>query len=174
MELLLFIDFQKIFEPDSIWPVPNIHLALDKALLSKQYLKCKTITTSFIPPSSIEGIWIDYFKKYNAPIERNNPLYELMDSVPKNNVIKVPKFGKWTSILETLDELPKIIYITGVSTECCVLSIVLSAIDSGIKIYVIEDACAASTKEDHDLAIDLMRKMGPNVSVINSFSLREF
>lgn len=86
-------------------------------------------------------------------------------------VIDVPKFGKWSYIRNKLDDEVSEIYLAGVSTDCCVLSTALEAVDDGIKVYVIEDACAGSSKSAHNNALNIMRGYSPNLEIINSKDL---
>jgi len=65
--LLLFIDFQRVFEKDGYWPIENYQKTLSTALQVKDKLESKknlkTIVTQFIPPDPIKGQgWIDYYK----------------------------------------------------------------------------------------------------------------
>lgn len=101
----------------------------------------------------------------------NNSCYDLIQGVPSKQVISVPKFGKWSAISRKIGKIDEI-YLAGVSTDCCVLSTALAAVDDGIKVYVIEDACAGSTKEAHTNALNIMKGYSPNLEIINSKSLK--
>ena len=174
-KLLLFIDFQNVFCSDSgnssdgIWPVPDIQNALKEALLfqrTNEFRMC--IATKYIPPDPIKGAWIEYFKKYPKYVkDKSSDCYELLPNVPTDIVVCVPKFGKWSEI-EQEHDLTGItdIYICGVSTDCCVLSTAISAIDAGYYVHVVANACAASTEEDHQRALELMKIFEPNLSII--------
>lgn len=97
----------------------------------------------------------------------NNSCYDLIQGVPSKQIISVPKFGKWSAIRKKLGKIDKI-YLAGVSTDCCVLSTALEAVDDGVKVYIIEDACAGSTKEAHANALNIMKGYSPNLEIINS------
>lgn len=53
--------------------------------------------------------------------------------------------------------------VTGVATDCCVLSTVLPAADAGVGVRVVSDACAGSSDDDHDMALHLMHRYSPLV-----------
>jgi nicotinamidase-related amidase len=74
-------------------------------------------------------------------------------------------FGKWTAQLAGLvvDEL----VLTGVSTDCCVLSTALAAADAGIRVLVAEQACAGADQVSHQQALAAMRLYAPLVEVVS-------
>ena len=171
MNLLLFIDFQKVFEKDGYWPIENYQKTLSTALRVKDKISnLKIITTQFIPPDLIKGKgWIEYYK--DIPKEmcyKDYSGYKLSDNVPQENVLTANTFGKWNEIQKHYKNQFENVYIMGVSTDCCVLTTALSAVDSGAKVFVIEDACSAQNQINHDRAIAIMKGYGPNLTVINS------
>jgi nicotinamidase-related amidase len=176
--LFLFIDFQRVFEEGPHWRVPKFRQALENALKVHAHLdkelgdNLTTIATRYIPPDEAQygGIWTDYFNRF-PQISRyaNNKSYDLANGIPTGCIISVPKFGKWSSIKSHLNNFRidsiKTIYITGVSTECCILSTVMAAIDDGVKIVLIQDACAAGTDEDHNFSINILKGFEPNLEI---------
>jgi nicotinamidase-related amidase len=55
--------------------------------------------------------------------------------------------------------------LTGVSTDCCVLSTALAAADAGCFVQVVADACAGVTDTDHDRALAAMALYEPLIRV---------
>ena len=55
--------------------------------------------------------------------------------------------------------------ITGVSTDCCVISTVLPAADAGATISVVTDACAGSSLEHQQAALTVMGLYPPQVDL---------
>ena len=55
--------------------------------------------------------------------------------------------------------------LTGVSTDCCVISTALAAADAGATITVVTDACAGSTPENHQAALDVMALYPPQITL---------
>jgi nicotinamidase-related amidase len=58
--------------------------------------------------------------------------------------------------------------VTGVATDCCVLSTVLAAADAGVPVRVVGDACAGSTDDDHRKALELMALYAPLVALTST------
>lgn len=58
--------------------------------------------------------------------------------------------------------------VTGVSTDCCVISTVLPAADAGARITVVTDACAASTVENGAAATHVMSLYPPQVQLAST------
>jgi len=81
-------------------------------------------------------------------------------------VVTEPTFGKWGSALRAVvGEHPHLV-LTGVSTDCCVLSTALAAADAGATVTVVADACAGATDADHERALDAMRLYAPLITVV--------
>jgi len=55
--------------------------------------------------------------------------------------------------------------VTGVSTDCCVISTALPAADAGATLTVVSDACAGSTPENHRAALDVMALYPPQITL---------
>jgi isochorismate hydrolase len=51
--------------------------------------------------------------------------------------------------------------LTGVLTDCCLLSTAMAAADSGEHVRVVADACAGVSDRDHQRAVDVMALFGP-------------
>ncbi len=61
-------------------------------------------------------------------------------------VVDAPTFGKWDVLAPDRGEAAELV-VTGVSTDCCVISTVLPGADAGATITVVTDACAGSTPD---------------------------
>jgi nicotinamidase-related amidase len=57
------------------------------------------------------------------------------------------------------------IAVCGVSTECCVLSTILSAVDRGRFVRLVSDACAAGSPQGNAQALGILEGFAPMVSV---------
>ena len=57
------------------------------------------------------------------------------------------------------------IVLTGVSTDCCVLSTALAAADAGVAVRVVADACAGASEADHQRALDAMALYAPLITL---------
>ncbi|QIK73972.1 isochorismatase family protein [Propioniciclava coleopterorum] len=85
-------------------------------------------------------------------------------------VVDAPTFGKWDALAPLVGPAPELV-ITGVSTDCCVISTVLPAADAGATITVVTDACAGSTPENHAAACTVMGLYPPQVTLTTTAEL---
>ena len=185
----VFIDFQLVFQENTNWCVPKFDLALETALFAWNKIKNQctfSVATSYVPPN-ITGIWKEYFDKFpDIPTDPSNKIYNLADNLDKQYITKArySGFSKWNVLKECYTtcnlinqdkNLPKetydILYLCGVATDCCVLSTALDAVDSGIKVYLISDACASGNDKNHERALNIMKGYSPNIEIINSQQL---
>jgi nicotinamidase-related amidase len=83
-------------------------------------------------------------------------------------VVTEPTFGKWGTSLQAVTGHRPHLVLTGVATDCCVLSTALAAADAGARVTVVADACAGSSDADHARALDVMRLYAPLVTVVDT------
>ncbi|WP_407645699.1 cysteine hydrolase family protein [Galactobacter valiniphilus] len=69
-----------------------------------------------------------------------------------------------------MGENPRLV-LTGVSTDCCVLSTALAAADGGAWASVVSDGCAASTPQNGAAALHVMGLYPPQLRVLDSAAL---
>lgn len=86
-------------------------------------------------------------------------------------VVSCDTFGKWGDALSEAISGAKKITVCGVATDCCVLTTVLAAADSGVAVRVAADACAGSSPENHRMALDTMALFTPLVTVADTDSI---
>jgi len=96
----------------------------------------------------------------------SDPLYavvpELSDAAA--NVVTAGTFGKWP-VLRDLVGPGAHLTLTGVSTDCCVLSTALPAADAGATVRVVGAACAGSSQENHERALAAMALYAPQITI---------
>jgi nicotinamidase-related amidase len=61
--------------------------------------------------------------------------------------------------------------LTGVATDCCVLSTALGALDAGRFVTVVSDACAAVSDEAQQQTLALLQLLSPMCEVVTSREL---
>lgn len=112
-------------------------------------------------------------------------------------LLDTPKFGKWGETLKRLvtagseagapavaalesDTLksgtrgsgtPELV-VTGVATDCCVISTVLPALDDGCYVTVVRDAVAGSTAANNAAALQVLELYEPMARLVSSAELR--
>ncbi|MBY0442692.1 MAG: cysteine hydrolase [Mycobacteriaceae bacterium] len=153
-------DMQHIFAADdSPWKVTEFARAEhDVHRLVEKYGAANCLFTRFIAPAKPSGEWVPYYKDWPFALKpADDPLWNVVpDLVPSvvNPTLDASTFGKWNADMAA--RLPKAqrILLCGVSTDCCVLSTALSALETGVQVLVVADACAGRSEEDHRRALD--------------------
>jgi nicotinamidase-related amidase len=166
---LVAIDFQRVFgDPSSAWVAPRYADAAANVARLAATFGDRSVFTRFVAPTHPTGAWVPYYELYPWALEAaDSPLYELTDDVAgyAETQVAATSFGKWTPELRAvLGEQPTLL-VAGVATDCCVISTVLPAADAGASITVVTDACAGSTDENHQKALDVMALYGPLVTL---------
>ncbi len=128
----------------------------------------RTVHTRFVAPAEPSGAWVDYYRDWLfALVPGDDPLYALTLDPGDDPVLTATTFGKWGPELAGLvtGSGDAAIVLTGVSTDCCVLSTALAAADAGVAVRVVADACAGASPADHQRALDAMALYGPLITI---------
>lgn len=179
-EWLVVIDRQKVFAQSewSRWACPDrSYYATDAncAKLAKAYGD-HVVYTRYIAPIPPTGAWVDYFKEWpEFLVSPDDVMYNFTDDTAAladgHPVVSRATFGKWGNGLEAAIGGSNHIAVCGVATDCCVLQTVLPAADDGMHVRVVADACAGSSAENHQLALNTMRLFSPMVEVTDTTSM---
>lgn len=167
---LVVVDPQNIFAaPDSAWGSPFFAEALPRIRALAESFGERVIVTRWMPTADRSTSWGEYFAAWPfADQPPSDPLFDLvaeavgLSSLP---TVDLPTFGKWGPELEAILGRGAHVVLTGVSTDCCVLSTALAAADAGARVTVAADACAGSTAENHAAAIHVMGLYSPQITV---------
>jgi len=172
---LVVIDMQNVFaSPESPWATPGFGGALEKCRALAAAFGERVVFTRFVAPAQPAGAWRQYYEQWPfALVPESDPIYDLVDGLrhPGRAVVNRTTFSKWDDQPGSLRELTSAasgLVLAGVSTDCCVLSTALGAADSGVRVQVVADACAAPTARDHERALDVMRVYAPLIAVIST------
>jgi len=172
---LVVIDMQNVFaSPDSPWCTPGFDDVLpnNRALIER--FGERVVFTRFVAPATPEGAWVDYYRQWPfALVAEQDPIYDLVETLPHEGhpVVSRPTFGKWDDLPGSLREVTHdaaSLVLTGVSTDCCVLSTALSAADAGVQVRVVADACAGLSPRDHQRALEAMSLYAPLVTLTST------
>ncbi|MBB1494476.1 cysteine hydrolase [Propioniciclava sp. MC1595] len=167
---LVVIDPQRIFaDPDSDWGSPMWSDAVRRINELLPHYAGRTIITRWVPPeaSGRVGSWDAYMKAWPfADRPSTDPYFDLVEELDASGavVVDAPTFGKWDVLAPIVGEAAELV-ITGVSTDCCVISTVLPAADAGATVTVVTDGCAGSTPENHAAALQVMGLYPPQVTL---------
>ncbi|UWU66094.1 cysteine hydrolase family protein [Bradyrhizobium sp. NC92] len=165
----LCIDMQNIFAPDGLWATPWMERVLPTIVSVVSRHAERTIFTRFITPQDPEdrpGQWQAYFRRWRQATRRHLPssalevVPALARFVPPAAMIDKPAYSAFSnpglaSLL--VEKNVGTVVISGAETDVCVLSTVLSAVDLGFRIVIIEDALCSSSDVGHDALMTMYR-----------------
>lgn len=166
---LVVIDPQRIFtDPSSQWGSPMFPDIVAPVRRLAAAAGERTVVTRWVPAREPQGSWAAYLEAWPfADVPEDDPLLELVPGMSDlgREVVSVPTFGKWGPALEAITGPTPHLVLTGVSTDCCVVSTALAAADAGATITVVTDACAGSTPANHRAAMDVMALYPPQITL---------
>ncbi|MCW2811899.1 MAG: cysteine hydrolase [Friedmanniella sp.] len=164
---LVAVDLQHVFgDPDSLWATPGFADAVTGTRALLPAFSGRTVHTRFVAPAEPTGAWVPYYADWPfALVPEDDPLYALVPGLadPADPVVTATTFGKWGPALAAATGGADTLVLTGVSTDCCVLSTALAAADAGVAVRVVADACAGLTPADHQRALDALALYAPLV-----------
>ena len=140
---LLVVDAQRIFaDSASDWASPFWEGAWERIReLAAAVGPERTLLTRWLPTADRSTAWGDYFAAWPfADVPATDPLAGVVGHAPQ-------------------------LLVTGVSTDCCVITTVLAAADAGARVTVVADACAASAAENAAAALHTMSLFPPQVDL---------
>lgn len=167
---LVVVDPQAVFADPAASPwgsplwvetVPNI------VALAEAYSPERTVVTRFVADSSLGGSWGPYYEQWPfALVDDGDPLYAVVPDLAHAavHVVTAGTFGKWPVLRDVVGDDAHLT-VTGVSTDCCVLSTVLPAADAGATVRVVGVGCAGSSAENHERALGAMALYAPQVTI---------
>ena len=170
---LVVIDPQVIFaSPDSDWASPFFDTAFANIRQLATVFGERVIVTRWLPTANRDTSWGEYFQAWPfADKPADDHLFDLVAGASQLSAlptVDLPTFGKWSTALTDITGSAPKLFITGVSTDCCVLSTVLPAADAGAWVRVVTDACAGSSAENHATAVHVMGLYPPQISLVTT------
>lgn len=171
---LVVIDPQNIFAaPESDWGSPMFPAAFANIRRLAAAAGERVLVTRWIPTADRTTSWGDYFAAWPfADKPADDPLYDLVPQargLSPHPTLDLPTFGKWGAIEGFLrlstDVGSAPVVLTGVSTDCCVISTALAAADAGARVTIAADACAGSDEANHAAALTIMGLYPPQLTV---------
>lgn len=170
---LVVIDAQAVFaDPGSKWCTPRFEEIVEPVRRLAQHFGDRVILTRWVPPAEKAGSWVPYFEQFTfADQAPDHPLFDLVPAavdLGARHTVSEPTFGKWGEQLRAITGPTPHLVLTGVATDCCVLSTALPAIDAGAQVSVVSDACAGSDDTSHQRALDAMALYAPQLFVVTA------
>ena len=165
--LLTVIDMQRIFgDPDSEWATPGFDKIVEPIATLVDAYAPRVLFTRFVAPEVPEGAWQDYYKAWPFALQPPDaPAYQLVDRFAGHPTLDAPTFSKWGDELAGQVGPGGTMVLTGVSTDCCVITTALAAVDSGVHVRVVADACAGVDDKTHQQALDIMSLYAPQLEL---------
>lgn len=166
---LVAIDMQNVFgDAASPWFTPGYAGAEAGVRRLLPAFGERVVHTRFVAPEAPTGAWVPYYRDWPfALVPPTDPLYELAGGLAADAhpVVTATTFGKWGPELAAALDGSLEVVLTGVSTDCCVLSTALAAADAGVHVRVAADACAGLSESDHRRALDAMALYAPLIEI---------
>lgn len=161
-EWLVVIDRQKVFAESewSAWACADgTYYDTNEAFakLAKAFGD-RVAYTRYVAPIPPKDAWVDYFKDWpQFLVPPDDPMYDLTDETAAlaegHQVVDRTTFGKWgQQLIDAIGGAKKI-------TVC------------GVAVRVPADACAGSTPENQELALNTMRLFEPLITVTDTASI---
>lgn len=183
----LCIDMQNIFAPGGLWQTPWMEKVLPTIVSIASRYRGRTIFSRFITPEQPDdrpGQWQNYFQRWRCATRAQlGPTdLELVPAlarfVPPARTIDKPAYSAFMgSGLRGLlvDKNVRVIVITGAETDVCVLSTVLSAVDLGFRVVIVEDALCSSSDVGHDALMTMYRtRFHGQIDLVTAEQLPEY
>ena len=170
---LVVIDPQAIFaSPDSAWGSPFFAAAFANIERLAKAAGDRVLVTRWLPTADRSTSWGDYFEAWPfADQPADDALFDLVpeaQTLSPHPTLDLPTFGKWGDELERRIGRGTPVVLTGVSTDCCVISTALAGADAGGRITIAADACAGSSAENHEAALTVMGLYPPQLTVADT------
>ena len=180
----LCIDMQNIFAKGGIWETPWMEKVLPTVdAIASRYGE-HTIFTRFVTPQRAEdrpGQWQRYFQRWERATRQNlrGDELELIPAmarhVPPGLVVDKPVYSAFanTGLYDLLiGKGIATVVVTGAETDICVLATVLSAVDLGLRVVIVEDALCSSSDEGHDALMTMYRtRLHEQIDVVTAEEL---
>lgn len=156
---LVIIDMQNVFMSGT-WGCPEFATIIDPIRQLAARYPGRTLLTRFVDAPQKFGSWVPYYQDFCfADVPDTDPIYdivtELQDLITEDNVVTMTTFSKWNGILAKTGPYPELL-LTGVATDCCVLSTAMQAAEAGAFVTVDLSACAGSSPTNQIAAHNIL------------------
>jgi nicotinamidase-related amidase len=165
----LCIDMQNIFAKGGVWETPWMERVLPTVVDLVAWCPERTIFTRFITPETPEdrpGRWQKYYHRWERATRKHLPLTqlevvpELARFAPPALAVDKPAYSAFSApgLFPMLTERGvRTVIVSGAETDVCVLASVLSAVDLGFRVVIVEDALCSSFDAGHDALMTMYK-----------------
>jgi len=182
----LCVDMQNIFAKGGIWETPWMERVLPTIDAIASRYRERTIFSRFVTPQHAEdrpGQWQCYFRRWERATRQNlhsnelDLVPEMARHVPPAIVVNKPVYSAFaqSGLYDLLvGKGVGTVVVTGAETDVCVLATVLSAVDLGFRVVIVENALCSSSDEGHDALMTMYRtRLHEQIDVIKAEELFE-
>ena len=166
---LAVIDVQHVFaDAASPWAAPRFADIVEPVARLVDAFGDRVAFTRFVAPVEPRGAWRAYYADWPfARVAPDDALYRIVPRFARHetDALAASTFGKWSVLADRVGASERLV-VCGVATDCCVLSTVLAAVDAGVEVLVVADACAGSSQGAHQRALAAMRQYAPLVRIV--------
>lgn len=169
---LVVVDMQRAFRQKGQWNVPRYDEAA-AAIAQLVGSGLEPILTRFVPDPAEEGAWSAYYDQWDTMrLAPSDAVWDIeLPGVEVGATLDLPTFTKWGAELAAHIPVGDEMILTGVATDCCVLSTALGAIDAGRFVTVVSDACAGQDDNAHQKTLDLLDLLSPMITLCTAAEL---
>ncbi|MEE1296377.1 MAG: cysteine hydrolase [Bifidobacterium sp.] len=179
-EWLVVVDRQQVFAQSdwSTWAVPDGAFYTTDGPYSRlaDAFGERALYTKYVSPVPPTGSWVDYFKDWpDFEVSPDDPMFDFTPDTAEraegHPVVVRDVFSKWCPEMQAIVGAGGWMTVCGVATDFCVLQTCLAAADDGMHVRVASDACAGTSPENHQRALDLMALYAPLITVEDTSSI---
>lgn len=160
-DVLVVVDMQNAYLEDQCWACMHTSdCAKNIIALIEGGAVDNVIFTQYLAPENPTGTWVTY-NEVNAEVNADPWLNAIIDEL-QPYADQYPMYSKSTyssygnpdfkAIMGKADRF----VMSGVMAECCVLATAIDAIDTGIPLVYLSDACSGSSEEYEQATIMMM------------------
>lgn len=167
-EVLVVVDMQRAYE-DGPWKVLNMR-GIERNILQMIPWASEVIFTRHVPDAQPKGTWKTYNAKWGYVEEdpRNGELVPSLAPAARQCIEKstYSAFGSqaFRQLIEGADRL----IVTGIQTECCVLATILDAVDAGIEVMYVRDACSGKNEGLERATEEILKRLSIHVTCLDA------
>lgn len=168
-DLIIVTDMQNVYLKGEKWACKSINSAIGNIIRLLNKCECEVMFTAFCSPNNPIGQWKTYNRvndDVNSCPGKSEIIDELKRYIKKYSLLIKDKYSSlsnekvFKAAYKTINTGGRLV-LTGVVSECCVLSTAMAAIDLGAKVVYLKDAVSGSNKETEKAVELIMRGMEP-------------
>lgn len=174
--LLLVIDVQRVAAPGGPWElsrldaiVPNVQRLLDR-------FGTRTVLTRHRLDRDGPGTWRSFARRWSV-LDEDPSWWDLYPplSIP-NGASVVDKTTYSAFDVEPVQEVVTAggcdeLVLTGCETDCCIAATMFAAVDAGVSVTVVADACTAPDPTGHEAILASAARLPEQVQVLSTSEL---